>query len=113
MATKQETKNTAGLAPNMAAALCYVGAWITGIIFLLIEKENKTIRFHAMQSLITFGGLNILAMVPLIGWVLSPFIAILGFVLWLVCLLKAYQGEKFKLPLTGDLAEKWAEKVKL
>ncbi|MBU0618711.1 DUF4870 domain-containing protein [Patescibacteria group bacterium] len=92
--------------------LCYVAGWITGLIFLLVEKEDKFVRFHAMQSLLTFGFLTIVPLIPLIGWVLSPFIAILGFVLWIVCIYRAYQGEEFKLPVVGELAKKQLAKMK-
>ncbi len=95
-----------GLPKNTAAALCYLLGWITGLVFLLIEKDDKFVRFHAMQSIVTFGVLNIAVMVPVVGWMLSPLVMILGFILWLVCMLKAYQGEKFKIPVVGDFAEK-------
>lgn len=108
--TKEQT--LAGMPKNTKAALCYVGVWVTGLIFLLIEKEDKFVRFHAMQSLVAFAGLTILTMVPLIGWILSPLIMILGFILWLVCIIKAYQGERFKLPGVGDWVEKQIEKTK-
>jgi len=107
----EEKKTSSGLPRNMAAALCYVGVWVTGLIFLLLEKEDKFVRFHAMQSLATFGALTILAMVPIVGWFLSPFVMLAGFVLWLVCIFKAYQGEEFKLPIVGDFAKKQLEKM--
>ncbi len=99
-------KTSSGLDKNLAAALCYVGLWVTGLIFLLMEKEDKFVRFHALQSLITFAGLNILIMLPIIGWILAPLIFILGFILWLICIVKAYQGEEFLLPFVGQLAKK-------
>ena len=108
--TKIQTKGT-GLPKNTAAALSYVLGWLTGIVLLLIEKD-PFVRFHAMQSVVTFGALTILVFVPVIGWVLSPVIMIVGFVLWLVLIFKAYQGEKFKLPITGDFAEKQLGKIK-
>jgi uncharacterized membrane protein len=104
-------KTALGLDRNIEAALCYLGAWITGLLFLLLEKKDTFVRFHAMQSLITFAGLTILAMVPLVGWILSPLVLIISFVVWLICLIKAYQGEKFKLPIIGDFAEKQVNKV--
>lgn len=105
-----ETKGT-GLPKNTAAALSYVLGWLTGIVMLLLEKD-PFVRFHAMQSIITFGVLTILAMVPLIGWILSPLVMIVGFVLWLVLIFKAYQGEEFKLPIVGDFAKKQLAKMK-
>lgn len=100
-----------GLPKNTAAALSYVLGWLTGIIFLLIEKD-PFVRFHAMQSVVTFGILTLASFVPVIGWILSPIIMILGFVLWLLLIYKAYQGEEFKLPVVGDLAKKALGKVK-
>lgn len=94
-----------GLPRNTAAALSYILGWLTGIIFLLVEKD-AFVRFHAMQSVVIFGGLTILMMIPVIGWVLSPLILIAGFVLWLVLIYKAYQGEEFKLPWVGNWAKK-------
>ena len=100
-----------GLPKNTTAALSYVLGWLTGIVILLLEKD-PFIRFHAMQSVITFGTLTILAMIPFVGLVLSPLIMILSFVLWLVLIFKAYQGEEFKLPVIGDFAKKQLEKIK-
>lgn len=105
-----EKKGT-GLPKNTAAALAYVLGWLTGIVFLMIEKDSF-VRFHAMQSIITFGILTILALLPVVGWILSPLVMIVGFVLWLVLIYKAYQGEKFKLPVIGDFAEKQLGRIK-
>lgn len=105
-----EGKTGTGLPTNTAAALSYVLGWLTGIVFLLIEKD-PFVRFHAMQSIITFGLLTIISFIPIIGWLLSPLAMIIGFVLWLVLIFKAYQGEKFKLPVIGDFAEKQVGKI--
>lgn len=104
-------KTGTGLPRNTAAALSYVLGWLTGIIFLLIEREDKFVRFHAMQSIVTFGLLTVLSFVPVIGWLLSPLLMIVGFILWLVLIFKAYQGEEFKLPWVGDFAKKQAAKM--
>lgn len=106
-----EEKKGTGLPKNTAAALSYVLGWLTGIVFLLIEKDSF-VRFHAMQSVITFGLLTVLVMVPVVGWILSPLVMILSFVLWLVLIFKAYQGEEFKLPVIGDFAKKLLGKMK-
>lgn len=100
-----------GLPKNTAAALSYVLGWLTGIVFLLIEKD-PFVRFHAMQSVVTFGILTIASFVPIIGWILSPLIMIAGFVLWLVLIYKAYQGQEFELPVVGKMARKWLGKIK-
>lgn len=109
-------KTSMGLEPNIAAALSYLCGWVTGLIFYLIEKENNFVRFHAMQSIVAFGGLtvlsfalNIVDQIPGLGilwWLGTPILSILGLVVWVICLLKAYQGERFKLPIAGDIAEK-------
>ncbi|MGB9706753.1 MAG: DUF4870 domain-containing protein [Microgenomates group bacterium] len=106
-----EEKTGTGLPKNTAAALSYVLGWLTGIVFLLIEKD-PFVRFHAMQSIITFGLLTILAMIPVVGWMLSPLVMIISFVLWLVLIFKAYQGEEFKLPVIGEFAKKQLGKIK-
>lgn len=102
-------KSSLNIDPNVAALLCYLAGWVTGLIFYLLEKDNKFIRFHAMQSIITFGGLNVLllvvAFIPVIG-ILSIIVWFLMVVLWIVLMVKAYQGEYFKLPIAGEIAEK-------
>jgi len=96
--------------PNLAGLLCYVGAWITGIIFFVLEQKNNWVRFHAAQSIITFGTLfvagMILGWIPFIGPVFSGIIGIVGFILWILLMVKAYNGERFKVPWAGDIAER-------
>ena len=105
-------KTSTGLDENIAGLLCYVLGWVSGIIFLLIEPENKTVRFHAFQSIIVFGILtiaaSILSWIPWIGNFFGGLIGILAFILWIVLMVKAYQGGRYKLPWAGDQAEKWA-----
>ncbi len=94
----------------MAGLFCYIGGWITGIVFLVLEKKNKFVRFHALQSLLTFLPLSILAWllgwIPLVGWALAALVWILMVILWLILMFKAYRGEKYKLPFVGNIAEK-------
>jgi len=105
-----QIKTSSGMDQNVAGLLCYVAGWITGLIFFLIEKENRFVRFHAMQSIITFGSLTVLfivlGMIPFLNLVLVPILAILQLILWIVLMVKAYQGQLFKLPVIGDMAEK-------
>jgi uncharacterized membrane protein len=105
----EEIKTSTGLNQNVAGLLCYLAGWITGLIFFLIEKENRFVRFHAMQSIITFGSLTVLSMIfgfmPLL-WILMPILGILQVILWVILMVKAYQGELFKLPVIGEIAEK-------
>lgn len=110
-------KTSTGLEPNVAGVLCYVLFWVTGIVFFLLEKKNSFVRFHAMQSIVTFGGLTVInivaAMLPVIGSILGPLIGLLSIALWVVLMVKAWQNERFLLPVAGDLAEKWAKEVTL
>jgi len=118
-------KATFGLDENVASAACYVLTWVTGIIFFVMEKDNKTVRFHAMQSILTFLPLTILIWIisAVIGaivvstvmagglgiWgVLSLIITLIWIVmllLWLFLMYKAYKGEKFLVPIVGPIAE--------
>jgi len=102
-------KTSTGMEPNVAALLCYLGGFVTGIIFYMLEKENKFVRFHAMQSIVTFGFIFVLMMVlgyiPVIGWVLIPFVSIGSFILWIILMIKSYKGEYIKLPIAGNIAE--------
>jgi uncharacterized membrane protein len=104
-------KTSTGLDENVAGLLCYVLGWISGLVFFLIEKKNKFVRFHALQSIIVFGVLTVASIVfgwiPFIGWVIGWIIWVLAIVLWILLMIKAYQGEKFKLPWAGNLAEKY------
>jgi uncharacterized membrane protein len=106
-------RSSSGLDVNLAAALTYALGWVTGIAFLLVEKESPFVRFHAMQSTITFGLITmayvVLNVIPILGFLVAFFILMpLSVVLWLLLILKAFQGEKFKLPMVGDLAEQKA-----
>ncbi len=114
MGNNRTTKTALGLDENIAGLLCYVLGWITGIVFLVLEKENKFVRFHAMQSLATFLALFVISIVvgwiPFIGWIVSILITPFGLILWLLLMYKAYRGERFKLPIAGDFAEKQISK---
>ena len=104
-------KTSVGLTENVAGLLCYVLGWISGLVFILIEPENKFVRFHAMQSIIVFGALTIahgvLDWIPFIGAFFAGIVLLLGFILWIVLMIKAHQGKRYKLFRAGDLAEKW------
>jgi uncharacterized membrane protein len=99
-----------GLSPNTAALLCYVGIWISGIIFFVLEQKNRFVRFHAAQSIVVFGTLTvagvILGLIPAVGDAFSTIIGIIGFIVWIIMIVKASSGEWYKLPWAGDVAEK-------
>lgn len=112
-----------GLDPRLAGLLCYILGIITGVIFFLIEKTNAVVRFHAAQSIV-FGGASIVLWIALtiIGLILSAISWQIGnlfglltivvwlglFILWVVLLIKGYSGEKWKLPVLGNVAERLA-----
>jgi uncharacterized membrane protein len=106
----EANKTSSGMQQNVAGLLCYLAWWVTGIIFLVIEKENKFVRFHAWQSIFTFVAITIiqiiLMFIPFIGWIIGIIVWILSVVLWVVCMIQAYQGKLFKLPIVGNIAEK-------
>lgn len=106
-----ETKT--GLAENVAGLLCYVVGWVSGIVFLIIEPENKFVRFHAFQSIIVFAIISVTAIVfspiPILGMIISWILSVVGFILWIVLMVMAVQGKKYMLPWAGNLAEKWSK----
>ena len=102
-------KTSTGFDANVAAALSYLVGFVTGVIFLVVEKENRFVRFHALQSTLVFAGMvavNILLqIVPFLGQLLFIFVILpVSAALWLLLMYKAYQGEEFKLPLVGQMA---------
>ena len=99
-----------GMQPNLAGLLCYFFGFITGLVFYFVEKKNKFVRFHAMQSIVVFGSFFVanlvLLVLPVIGVVIGGLLSLLSLALWVLLMIKAYQGEFFKLPIAGDIAEK-------
>ena len=97
------------------------GIWVTGLIFLILEPKNRFVRFHAIQSIVTFGGLSILDALLWFapkGWFFSAITAtaniifsLSAFVFWIVLMIKAYQGDYYKLSFAGDIAEQLAGKA--
>ncbi len=106
-----EGKTVTGLPSNTEAALTYVLGWLTGIVFILLEKNDKFVRFHALQSVVAFGALTVISMIPIFGWILSPLVALVGFILWLFLIYKAYKGEEYKLPVIGDFVTQELNKL--
>ncbi|HUI82941.1 MAG TPA: zinc-ribbon domain-containing protein [Candidatus Binatia bacterium] len=120
-----------GLSENTAAALSYVLGWITGIIFFLIDKRPY-VRFHAAQSIVTFGALHliriVLGMIFGVGFIFGGYghwgygtlggfglgialLSLLGlliFIVWIVCLVKAASGQRFMVPIAGPIAQNLA-----
>lgn len=109
-----DKKTSLGIPQNVEALLCYALGWLSGLFFLLAEKENRFVRFHALQSLVTFLGLSIggavATVIPLLGAVISLLLWPLGVFLWIFLMVKAYRGEWIKLPAVGDFVEKLLSK---
>jgi uncharacterized membrane protein len=101
-----------GLEERVACILCYVLGWVTGIIFLILEPENKTIKFHAFQSILVFASLHVIIMIfawiPIIGWIIATLVGIVAFIAWISLMVLASQEKKYKVPIAGEYAEKWA-----
>ena len=126
-------KSSTGLDENIAALLAYVFGWISGLIFFIIEKDSKLVRFHGMQSLLFNACILILSiaiwivtfvliliasqladimgtLVGLIATLIWLALSIGILIAWVMCLIKAYQGQFFKLPIIGNMAEKIVNK---
>jgi len=104
---EEREKSSTGLDENVAGFFCYLFGFITGIIFLAVEKKSSFVKFHAMQSTITFLSLFvisfILRLIPIIGLLVYP-IWILTLILWLLLMIKALRGERYSLPIVGKMA---------
>ena len=129
----QTAKSSTGLDENVASLLSYIFGWISGLVFFLIEKDSRLVRFHAMQSLLfnilifvvafvlwvvlfvfflilsqVSGALTtLLSLVSVLIWAVFSIVALGA---WILCLVKAFQGQYFKLPVIGNFAEKFSAK---
>jgi len=131
-----KAESSTGMQPNTAGLLCYLGWWITGIIFVVIEKKSRFVKFHAWQSIMTLGILNavliILSIIRAVAWasawksvwtgspsslgfwrftdVIFTIVLILTIVLWIVLMVMAVTGKMWKIPWIGNWAERQASK---
>lgn len=115
-----------GLTPNVAGALSYFLGMVTGVIFVLLEKKDRFVRFHAFQSMLLSGAwiafwlafevvslilgqIPVLGLLTLIaGLLLGVVLGLGGLVLWIALMITAYQGKRWKLPIIGAMAERYA-----
>jgi len=109
---EEKGKSSTGLDENVAAFLCYLFGFISGIVFLVLEKDSKYVKFHAAQSTITFliifVGLMILGHIPIIGWLLWIPVWIGAIILWIILIIKALKGEWYEVPIIGkSIGEKY------
>jgi len=122
-----EAESSTGLSANVAGLLCYVAGWITGIVFVVLEKKSTYVKFHAWQSIMTFGVLTVAHLVlstilgaiaaatfapglAVLAVVLGTIIWIMMLILWIILLIQAGTGKMWKVPWAGDWAEKQISK---
>ena len=111
--TPSQPAQSSGLSDTAAGALAYVTI-IPAIVFLVLEPYNRNsfVRFHSWQSIFlgiaAFAIDMVLTVIPVVGWMILPFIALAFLVIWIIVLMKALKGERYKLPVIGSLAEKQA-----
>ena len=104
-----EVETSLGTTQNVAGLLTYILGCVTGIVFLLIEKDNSFVRFHAMQSIVIFVPLTIASFVvgflPFVGGLLGVIVQLATLIIWLFMMYQAFQGKRYKFPYAGDYAE--------
>ena len=123
MTNPAATASSTGLTPNVAAALAYVLGPITGVLFLVLEKQSRFVRFHAAQSITVGVALialsialsilsTVLAFIPVLGWIVAILLSLglgLGsFVLWILLMWRAWQGREWETPVAGSFARRMA-----
>lgn len=122
--TRNETSST-GLPPNTAAALSYLAWWLSGLLFYLVERDNRFVKFHAAQALVGLGALWVLGLTLWVFGFAALFVSaaafkvllylayavwFLGLVAWAVCIVRAWQGSDFELPWAGPIARRMANR---
>jgi uncharacterized membrane protein len=119
-------RSSTGVSPNALAAIAYLAWWVTGAVVLALERDSAYVRFHAWQSVLALGSLFALGLVCFVGAFLAlsssagGFTAMLwlaaaiwgaGLVVWVLCLIKAWTGKRWKLPVAGAIAERYSQSV--
>jgi len=124
---KSEAESSTGLSANVAGLLCYVAGWVTGIVFIILEKKSIFVKFHAWQSIMTFGILTVAHLIlstmlraiafatflpglAVFAGVLGTIIWIMMVILWIILVIQAGTGKMWKVPWAGDWAEKQISK---
>ena len=110
------TFTSLGIDPRIEAVLCYVLGWVTGIIFFFLEKQNRQVRFHAMQSILFFGSLNILMIlvgaIPIIN-LLSPLLVLVWIAGLITFAIMAYTNNPYRIPYLSDYADRYTDQIKI
>jgi len=107
-------RSSTGLENRVAAMLCYALGFVTGLIFLAVEKNSRFVKFHALQSTLLFASLFImnvvLSFIPLIGWIFNLLLVPVTLACWIACMLLALQERKFLVPVIGPIAERESDR---
>jgi uncharacterized membrane protein len=106
---EEKERSSTGLEENVAGFFCYLLGFITGIVFMVVEKKSRFVKFHAKQSTITFLILFVVSLI--IGWIpiIGFLVLLLSLILWLLLMIKALKGERYMLPIVGKMAEEKVE----
>jgi uncharacterized membrane protein len=106
----KQKKSSTGLESGVAGALCYVLGAFSGIFMLIVEREDKFVRFHAVQAILAHAAAYvifiILALIPIVGWLLLPVWLLAAFIFWIVLIYEAYHGVEYELPYLGEIARR-------
>ncbi|HEY7419067.1 MAG TPA: hypothetical protein VH593_28050 [Ktedonobacteraceae bacterium] len=106
-----------GLDPRLESVLCYALGWLSGLILLFVEKQNREVRYHALQSVIIFGGLNILVWVlgaiPIISFLLVPFLWFVTLAAWIGLMVTAYINYPIKIPVVSEYADRYVDRIRV
>lgn len=114
-----------GMNARNEAVLSYAFWWLSGLVFFVIERKNRFVRFAAAQSFFTLGGafllyvlLRLISLIPVVGFLLNPILSCLAFVvlvpsalLWLFLMVQSYRGVQVKLPVVGDFAQSFVDRT--
>ncbi len=102
--------SSTGLNSNVAAVFAYLLGFISGVTMLIIEREDRYVRFHALQSVLVFlaalVATMIAASVPAVGWLLKSLLSVATAVVWVFLMFKAFSGERYKVPYIGEIADR-------
>ena len=110
MAASPPERSSTGIENNLAGLFCYALWLVTGVLFLILEKKSTFVRFHAVQSILTglvLAGITLVgSFIPFLGALINLVMVPVTLVLWILLMVKAFQGERFKLPWVGEVAER-------
>ncbi len=111
----QSSPKGTGLEPNIAGALAYFLGPLTGVLFWVIEKDNKFVRFHAMQSILFSVAALVIGfvagLIPVLGLLIAPLVSLATLVVWFLLMWKAFNKMEWELPVIGKIAHEQVNKA--